>query len=209
MKTRILIGLLAAAWGTTQVQAAFIESDSPNQMIPEGNPVGVVFTTSVTDIPAGNIVSGLTVGFNVSGGYNGSMYAYLVSPNGTKVTLLNQPGVTGSNPFGYGGSGFDVTFSDAGTGNIQTTPETPGTVLTGVYQPVDSLSGVNGSLADGTWTLYFADLVLGGGSPTLNNVTWDITVTPTGVPDSGNTLMLLSGGLATLAYFKRRFFPPV
>jgi subtilisin-like proprotein convertase family protein len=186
------------------VQADFIETFSPNLTIPDGNPVGAVFYGTVSDLPSGDTVSGLTVSLNLSGGYNGSLYAYLVAPNGTLVTLVNQPGATSGNPLGYAGSGFNVTLADAAATGIQTTPETPGAVLTGTYQAAGSLSGFNGSPADGVWTLFLADLIADSGAPTLNSLTLDL---PSGVvllPDDGGTLFLLGGALLTLAALRQR-----
>ena len=53
----------------------------------------MTFAGSVSDIPVGSVVLELTVELNISGGYNGDLYAYLVAPNGTLVVLMNQPGV--------------------------------------------------------------------------------------------------------------------
>ena len=125
---------------------------------------------SVSDIPGGSTVGGLTVDLTVSGGYNGNLYAYLVAPNGTLVTLLNQPGVTGGNPFGYGGSGLNVTLSDTAAGSIQTTAETAGAVFSGTYQAAGTLGNINGSAADGTWTLFFADEAAGGGQADVDRL---------------------------------------
>ena len=151
-----------------------------NTVIPNGNPVGVAFTEDVTagasGIPANYVVSGLTVGLDISGGYNGGLVAYLVAPNGTLVQLLNQPG-SGSSPFGYGGSGLNVTLADGSPG-IQTTSETPGVVFTGTYGAAGSLSSVNGSVADGDWTLFFANLGSGGSSGELLNFTLNLTAVP-------------------------------
>jgi len=130
--------------------------------------VGVAFSGSVSD--AGGIAVGvLTVTLNVSGGYNGYLYSYLVAPNGTMTVLLNQPGVTGSNPFGYSGSGLNVTLSDTGGSSIQTTTEPAGVPFTGTYQAAGSLANLYGSPADGTWTLFFADLSSGAGPAELNS----------------------------------------
>ena len=103
---------------------------------------------------------------------------YLVAPNGTLVVLLNRPGVTTGNPFGYAGSGLNVTLSDAASGSIQTTAEAAGTAFTGTYQAAGSLASFNGGAADGTWALYFADESAGGGQATLSGWSLDITAVP-------------------------------
>lgn len=183
MKTRLLTGLLVTFWGTCPGRASiYLESASPNQAIPQGDPTGLTVTLSVSDIPSGEVVSDLTVTLNISGGYNGGLSAYLQAPNGSEVTLLAQPGVTGENPFGAPGSGFDLVLSDAGSSSIQTASEAAGEVFGSgsgsIYQAAGSLSGVNGSPADGTYTLFFADMASGGGSPTLDSFSLDVTAVP-------------------------------
>jgi subtilisin-like proprotein convertase family protein len=180
MKTGIYFGLMAAFLTVTLAHGTLYTEnfDNVNTAIPQGNPVGVTFSQTVSDIPAGETVGGLTVSFDVSGGYNGNLYGYLVAPNGTMVVLLNQPGVTGSTPFGYGGSGYNVTLEDTAADNIQTTPETTGVQFSGTYQADGTLANMNGSAADGTWDLYFADLANGGGTSTLQNWSLGITAVP-------------------------------
>ena len=191
MKTQALIGLLAVLLGAGVARGAlYTEAFSGiNLTIPDGNPVGISLGETVSDIPGGNTVSGLTVDLSVSGGYNGNLYAYLVAPNGTLVMLLNQPGVAISNPFGYAGSGLNVTLSDTAAGSIQTTPETPGSVFSGTFQAAGTLGVVSGSAADGTWTLFFADEVAGGGQATLNG--WSLNITA--VPEPANMAMIIFG----------------
>jgi subtilisin-like proprotein convertase family protein len=191
MKAQTLIGLLAVMIGVSVARAGlYTETFSGiNTAIPDGNPVGVSFSESVGDIPGGSTVGGLTVDLSVSGGYNGNLYAYLVAPNGTLVMLLNQPGTTISNPFGYGGSGLNITLSDTAAGSIQTAPETPGAVFSGTFQAAGTLGSVSGSAADGTWTLYFADEVAGGGQATLSG--WSLNITA--VPEPANLALIIFG----------------
>ena len=66
----------------------------PIGAIPDGNPSGISFVGTYDAAPVGSTVSSLTVSLNISGGFNGDLYAYLVSPNGTLVMLMNQPGVS-------------------------------------------------------------------------------------------------------------------
>jgi subtilisin-like proprotein convertase family protein len=207
MKTRILLGMTAVMLAAADAHGALIENfNNVNTAIPEGNPVGVAFSGSVSD--AGGIAVGvLTVTLNVSGGYNGYLYSYLVAPNGTMTVLLNQPGVTGSNPFGYSGSGLNVTLSDTGGSSIQTTTEPAGVPFTGTYQAAGSLANLYGSPADGTWTLFFADLSSGAGPAELNSWSLGITAVPDGgstVPDGGSTLAFLALASTGLAWFHRR-----
>ena len=198
MKTRILFGITAVMLAATGARASLYTEDfnNVNTAIPEGNPVGVAFIGSVSDA-GGSMVGDLTVTLNVSGGYNGNLFSYLVAPNGTMTVLLNQPGVTGSNPFGYSGSGLNVTLSDAGGSSIQTTTEPAGVPFTGTYQAAGSLANLYGSPADGMWTLFFADLSSGGGSSQLTS--WSLDITP--VPEPVGTALAVFGGLAGLGWF--------
>ena len=139
---------------------------------------------------------------SISGGYNGNLYAYLVAPNGTMVLLLNQPGATIGNPFGYAGSGLNVTLSDTASGSIQTTPETAGSTFSGNYQAAGTLANFNGSVADGNWTLFFADETAGGGQAILNG--WSLNITA--VPEPANLALMIFGvgfiGSGTIRYFR-------
>src|SRR5271168_122322 len=113
-KTRMILGMMGVLLAAGSARATLYTEtfDSGNEVgaIPVGNPVGITFSGTVSDVPAGQTLDNLTVTLDVSGGVNGSLYAYLVAPNGTAVTLLNQPGVTGGNPFGGFGSGLSVTL---------------------------------------------------------------------------------------------------
>ena len=146
--------------------------------IPDGNLVGVTFGGTYDQAAAGATVSSLTVNLQLSGGFNGDLYSYLVAPNGTLVMLLNRPGVTTGNPFGYSGSGLNITLSDTAFSSIQSTTEAAGSVLAGTYQAAGSLASFNGSAANGNWTLYFADESVGGGQATLTGWSLDITAVP-------------------------------
>lgn len=142
--------------------------------ITDGNPVGQIFTGSFNAASSGATVSSLTIDLNISGGYNGDLYAYLIAPNGTMVVLMNQPGVS-INGFGASGSGMNITLADGYT-SIQTVIS--GGVLSGTYGAAGTLASFDGSSADGTWQLFFADLSNGGGTSTLNSWGLNITAVP-------------------------------
>jgi hypothetical protein len=167
--------LLAATWA--QAVLTVSQTFSPGVTIPAGNPVGVVEAGTFTAAGAGNQVLGITVGLNISGGYNGSLYAYLVAPNGTLVTLMNQPGV-GVDGFGAVSSSMNITLSDTGGTSIQDVTGGYGTTLTGTYQADQTLGTFGNSSANGTWEIYFANLRSGGGDPVLNSFTLNIEVVP-------------------------------
>jgi subtilisin-like proprotein convertase family protein len=150
-----------------------------NTPIPDGNPVGVVFSANVSDAPPGWIVGGVTVTLNLTGGYNGDLYAYLVAPNGTLVVLINQPGAA-IDGFGASGAGMDVTLQDGANDHGSIQDETNSAVLTGTYNAAGTLANMNGSSADGTWTLFLGDLVSGGGTSVLNS--WSLGITAVAEP---------------------------
>ena len=168
----------------------------------DGNPVGQNFTGQFTAASSWDRVVAAAVTLNISGGYNGDLYAYLVAPDGTVQLLLNQPGnLSGSgmnvtltsylmNSGGFvvnGAPGGDQTLTASTQPGIQSANDSGGT-LTGSYQPSDSLLyqseynaqhyGGTGPLANGTWTLFFADMTSGGGDATLNSWTLNLAVVP-------------------------------
>jgi len=196
MKYQLIVGMLLATGLCARGSVSYsTPGNSVNTTIPNGNPVGVAFNVDVTsgDIPAGYVISDLTVGLNISGGYNGGLVAYLVAPNGKLVQLLNQPGVSGSNPFGYGGSGLNVTLAD-GNPSIQSTSESPGILFSGTYGAAGSLSSLNGTVADGDWTLFFANLSSGGASGELTSFTLNLTA----VPEPVGVGLWIFGGLMVI-----------
>jgi subtilisin-like proprotein convertase family protein len=165
-----------------------------NTAIPEGNPVGITSSETFSGLASGAITD-VSVDLNISGGYNGGLYGYLVlqDANGNTVQemLLNLVGASTANPFGSSGSGMDVTLSDSGTanGSIHNTSGNP----TGTWQPdsVNALDGTFGGLtANGTWTLFLEDQDSGGGTSTLNS--WGLDISVASVPEASRT-GLLSG----------------
>jgi hypothetical protein len=201
MKTRILIAALVVAWGTCPAQDVTWSQSGLSDTIPEGNPVGISFADNISSAP-GEIVQNVTVDMNTTGGYNGDMIAYLVSPNGTEVSLLNLPGVTTGTPFGNAGSGFTITLADGNPG-ITASTGSPGATVTGPYAAAGSLSSFAGGSINGTWTLFLADVGYGAGSPTLTGFTVDITP----VPEPANVALgifgVLLGGLGGFRWYRR------
>ena len=210
MKT---IKIVLLGWGCAVAlgaQAAVMwQTWTVNQTIPEGNPVGITFTGAFSAANAGDQVLGLTVGLTLSGGYNGNLYAYLLSPEGVKVVLMNQPGVS-VNGFGASGSGMNITLTDAYTAQGAIQNVTSSSVLSGAYHPAEQFSyfgtsGTPGGLANGTWTLFFADLATGGGTSTLES--WRVGMELSAVPEPSEWAALSLGLLGVVWVVKRRFMP--
>lgn len=209
---KLLPLLLATGALTVQGQTNyFVGLTGINQTIPDGNPNGIFSQITVSNIPAR--LYNVSVNLDITGGFNGDLYAYLVYNNGsspaTQIILLNRIGNSATNLFGSQDSGLNVTFSDSALTDIHLAPETGGS-LTGTFQ-VDGrqvnpqlaldtsarttfLSSLNGFSPDGTWTLFVADMA-GGDVNTSTLVSWGLTIVT--VPEPATVqLVLVLGGLA-------------
>ena len=137
MKRSTLVSLIFITPGVIALHAETLTYSGINAAIPDGNASGLSNTrtvsTTITEIGS------LTLSLNLSGSFNGDIYAY-IKHNNVAGTLLNRAGRTGTNPFGYDDDGFQVVFSDlAVNGDIHLhrsmiTPS-PGSPLTGMWQP--------------------------------------------------------------------------
>jgi subtilisin-like proprotein convertase family protein len=144
--------------------------------VPDGNLVGWSDTRTVSGISGS--ISNVSVTLDLSGGWNGDLYAYLVHDTGFAV-LLNRVGRDTGNADGYGTAGMNVTLSDAAAlGNIHSV-SVPSP--SGIYQPdgrnIDPrtapadfntpinppalLGSFNGGNPSGNWTLFIADVQSG------------------------------------------------
>ena len=181
-----------------------------NSAIPDGNVGGIWNTMDLTGAGLTEPVADLKVTLNVAGGYLGDFYVYL-SYDGRLVPLLNRIGVSSGNAFGSSGAGLNnVILSDAASVNIHAAGNGP---LSGSYRPdgqatsplggAVSFSATGGSItladpkygfggldANGMWTLYFADVVAGGGNATLMGWSLDIST----VPEPVNLALRVSAG---------------
>ena len=145
-----------------------------NPTILDGNPVGTWNTMSLSGLGTG--LSGLTVTLNVSGGVNSGLYAYLVH-DGVLAVLLNRPGVSAGTPLGNLSSGFNTSYTTLDANNT-VSPLAAAAAFTG-SGPATSLATTFGSTSlNGDWTLFFADVVNGGGNATLTGWSLDITAVP-------------------------------
>ena len=135
---------------------------------------------NITGLADSRVISGqsgpiqqLTVSLELSGGWNGDLYAHLVHETGFAV-LLNRIGRSASNTVGSGSSGLHAVFDDSAAFDIHLLGSTAGQI-TGTWQPdartgdPDAvtnasprdalLSSFNGLSAQGRWTLFLADLI--------------------------------------------------
>jgi subtilisin-like proprotein convertase family protein len=217
-RTTLMMAVLLLALARP-AQADFVRTFSTGfqngGVIPDGRLTGWSDTRNVVGAPAGTITD-VSVTLNLSGGWNGDLYAYLVHNSGFAV-LLNRVGRSGTSGPGYGSTPMNVRLDDAGAlGDIHTygggalTPPGVSPTLATSYQPdgrnVDPLTGnlstaartallssFNGLNTSGGWTLFIAD-VSGGDVSTLNSWTLGITEIAA-VPEPAS---LIEGSMAVL-----------
>src|SRR5476651_1195893 len=112
MKQILTITLMMALGTAAYAQPyEFKGTNTLNGAIPDNSPSGLANTMSVTGLAAA--IANVTVTLNITGGYNGDLYAYLAGPNGGFAVLLNRSGVNSGNAFGYSDAGFNITFDDS------------------------------------------------------------------------------------------------
>jgi len=221
MKKSIILGaiMMATLVGTAQATLITYSSGTLNEAIPDGNLVGITESTTISGVPSPSAdytstIQNVDVNLDISGGYNGDLYAYLVLQNGSTTTamLLNRIGTSGSDSWGNDGSGMDVTLSSSGAlGNIHNAPFAN---LTGTYQPdgVTTLAAFNGLDMNGIWTLYLVNMV--SGDPSIL-VSWGLDITPTpttppifSVPEPttiiAGALLLLPFGASTMRILRKK-----
>jgi len=223
-KLFVLVLCTAALSAAAQTQTLI----NVGAVIPDNDPNGLQSSQVLSSLPLP--IAQVSVTLDVSGGFNGDLYAFL-SHNGARAVLLNRVGRTGSNPLGYPDAGFGVdaggnsfTFDDQAAQDVhyyQTVSyDLNGSgQLTGLWQPdgrdldpesagsafetaprSNMLSLFNGLDGNGLWTLYVAD-VSPVGEGTL--VSWGLEITMVPEPASGTLLGCALAG-ALLWRLKRR-----
>ena len=226
MKTILLtIGLA----GTLALNAAATTvnwySDLVNTTVADNSSAGSTFSTATSGSwngtwASGSTIEGINVYLNISGGYNGDLYGYLVYNDGTTTRteiLLNRIGGGNLAAAGSGfGSGTDagsftslqavgVRISDTGSAINGVTPGAATAVASGNYTPDSAAtfaSTFNNLNSGGTWTLFLADLATGDQS-TLVNWGLDITVVPEPATWALIIFGVLAGGTATMRRVRR------
>ena len=154
---------------------------TPAISLPDSNPVGIANTQNLVFDPAA-VITGLEVRLNLTGGWNGDLFASLVHDSGFTV-LLNRPGNTGPDSAGSGSSGMNVTtesihngipVSGFVTGAWQADARTADPSLVTSGSPRTAfLSSFNEAPVQGTWTLFLADNAAGDTSVLTG---WGLTI---------------------------------
>jgi subtilisin-like proprotein convertase family protein len=222
MKRLSLVTVAAVAALVQSAQADFVFNSGFQNggVIPDGSLTGWSDTRTVSGLSGP--ITDVNVGLELTGGWNGDLYAYLVHSSGFTV-LLNRVGRGSSSSTGYGDHGMNVTLDDAATLNIHTYGG--GGVPSGPYQPdgrnisplastgdfasatpTTSLSSFNGLDPNGSWTLFIAD-VSGGDISTL--ATWTLALDVAAVPEpasliEGTVAVLFLGGVVALYRLRGR-----
>ncbi|MGC3959113.1 MAG: MBG domain-containing protein [Verrucomicrobiota bacterium] len=166
-----------------------------NLAIPDGDAAG---RQDIRNLASDIVqITSVRVRLQVVGEFNGDLYGYLRHTNSGQThiaVLLNRPGRSATNNWGYSDSGLNVTLADAAPTDIhnyqEVMPPPTDAPLTGAWQPdarfVDPLvviqtsprsaflSGFTGMSASGEWTLFLADMDSGA---TNFLVSWGLEIT--------------------------------
>ncbi len=177
--------------------------------VPDNSTVGWSDTRLISST-TGNIID-VQVHLQISGGFNGDLYAYLTHDSGFAV-LLNRPGKTASNPDGSFTTSIDAVFVAAAGLDVHNASS-----FAGIFQPdgrnvspltvTDAsprtalLTSFLGSDPTGGWTLFVADLSPMGQSTVSR---WGLTLTTNGAAVPEPSTVLGAGVLLMMASLKRR-----
>lgn len=210
MKTPLMTAAAAIAAGVlggfTPALAALDYNWTGSQVIPDDDLTGVAFPFSI--LGGAPQIEEVTVTLNISGEWNGDLYAYLSHDSGFAV-LLNRVGVgqstPGSDALGYGDTGFaGLVLSSAAPNNVHfygnASPTLNGSgQLTGTWKPDGraiapnsapsafdaegsaDFTSFSGLSPNGSWMLFIADAAPGSLS-TLTSFTVSMTAVPETVP---------------------------
>jgi subtilisin-like proprotein convertase family protein len=145
---------------------ACFNSTVNNQGIPDANPVGILNTIAVTGIPAGAIITNVSVTFNLTHTWVGDLDINLIAPNGANMNLVGGlDGGTGSNSTD---NFTNTTISSTSTNPISGAPA-PRTGIFAAekrlgYGPTGNTQTVNNiawtamqTTMNGNWRLAIAD----------------------------------------------------
>jgi subtilisin-like proprotein convertase family protein len=209
----------------TSLHAQFIvphqQSFPVGAAVPDNDDLGLLNVGTVSGSGITKI-GDVNVWLEISGGYNGDLYVTLAHQGGYAV-LLNRVGRRSGDGYGYTDAGFDGTFcldDQAANGDVHPYRLTlkgdhnmplngavggawrpdgravPPFEVTDTIPRTATLSGFNNLTADGTWTIYFADLAATGQSTV---VSWGLEIVP--VPEPAE--LALAFGLGLLGWAAR------
>jgi len=204
-------GLLASF--TASADQSYSFTNYVNSTIPDANPTGLS-----SDIVLSNLVgtiSNVDVFLNTTNGFTGDLYAFLSFDGGGFAVLLNRPGKTSGNPFGYDDYGLSIDLTDWAATDVHLYGGNSGNPLLGDWQPdgretdpqltLDTdprtafLSSFDDLDPNGTWTLFIADFATGSES-TLVGWTLDIQT----IPEPRTLALAFVGTITWFIFISRR-----
>lgn len=222
MKMKSLLTVLAVLVAGTGAWAQTFNTNltfNVNQAIPDGDNNGLALVQTLTLGTLPGPVTDVKVSLDISGGFNGDLYAYLAGPNGGFAVLLNRTGVDGTHAFGSTDSGFAITLDDSGSFADIHTATAGGGVLSGTFgsdgenldpqspagdfpaAPTALLGSFNGSPASGQYVLFLSDLSAGGQATV---VSWGLDITAVPEPATTTLAAIATIALIALKQAKRR-----
>ena len=216
------ISLLVAGAASAQTT-----TNTFTQTVGQTIPVSTIPLSSTLNISGvSGTISGLQVNLDITGGFNGDLYCYLLDPADNIAILLNRTGLTANNGFGYGDTGFNLTFSDGASNvhNYQAGGDydlNPDGQLTGTWAPdgrnIDpqsdgsafddapptyDFSAFMGTIPDGNWELEVANLASGDDAQAVLQ-SWTVTVFAVPEPQPWALGVCGIAMLAARRYFRR------
>ena len=203
MSMKMKLGIAASLLLAGSIHAAVIDYNwsggfANGTAVPDNNVNGWADSRTLSGL--NGTISGLAVTLDLTGGWNGDLYAYVQYGSGFTV-LLNRVGVSEAPPSGNAGEGFQVTFSADGTPGLHTYLGNGSGLLTGVWQPdgagFNSFLGLN---PNGAWHLFVADL---NGVDVMTVNGWGLHLELSAVPEPSE-LAAMSFGLLGLAWAVKR-----
>ena len=140
----------------------YASPDVPVAIASSGTPT-ITSTITISGV-IGNIIDLNVLNLNISHTYVGDLKATLTAPGGAVITLFDQAGVPPLT-FGCSGDNLELAFDDAATLTAADFESACGDLpaISGTFQPLDVLSTLNGTSANGTWTLTVYDNFTGDG----------------------------------------------
>lgn len=215
MKTILMAtvsAVLLASAGSGLAQT-FSTNKTENAVIPDRTPdVGPglwasQIVLSPGTLPVGFTITNVTVSLDISGGWNGDLYGYLMYNDGVRsqlLTLLDRPGYSGTGA-GYGNAGLAINITDTAANPLENYQSVIYNLngngqLTGDWQAQASLASTffNMGVA-GTWTLVLGDMAEGDQSTVVN---WGLMIESVPEPSTLGLIglgVLLLGGRRWLA----------
>jgi len=155
--------IISATPGPNPPVNTILSSGTVNLAIPDNSTTGVS-SILATALPAGAVITNVTVNLNITHTWDSDVSIFLTAPNGTQIDLSSGNGGSGDN---Y----TNTTFSSSAATNI-TAGAAP---FTGTFLPEGSLPSLY-SVANGNWTLFARDGAAGDVGTLVN---WSLTITYT------------------------------